>query len=88
VGVLISLETSSLETPLPRILVGPLFAAASTDGDETVIGRASWGFANPRHDAALLLAVGGPQSVVGGLLAVSLCAWHYLAIASACGTTL
>jgi hypothetical protein len=83
VGVVISLETSSLETPLARILAGPLFVAASIDGDETAIGRASWGFANPLHDATLLVAVGGPHSVVGRLLATSLGALYCLAISSA-----
>jgi hypothetical protein len=61
-------------------MVGLLFVVALVGGDEAVVGYASRGLPTPRHDAALLLVIGGLHSAVARSLAASLGAWYCLTI--------
>jgi hypothetical protein len=83
VGVAISLETSSLETPLARGLAGILLVVSSTGGAELSSSGRHGGLPTLGHIAALLLALGGLHRSTGRLLAASLSIWFCMAMSSA-----
>jgi hypothetical protein len=83
VGVTISLETSSLETPLARDLADILLVVSSTDGAERSSSGRHGGLPTLGHVAALLLALGGLHRSTGRLLVASLNVWFCMAISSA-----